>query len=161
MDRSIKLHGIDFYVNAARQGRNSTDDTRQKVQQRQVSYSATLPSLGETLGVGSSRELVSSETSNAIAQNHTKSKKRKTRTYSRYVDDDSDQPQFTTHSIPRQRDRSHGSSASSSNSKASLNESITGLSCFGVIGSGSPRNVFGDAVLEPQAVSRRGSQAQQ
>ncbi|KAG8836720.1 hypothetical protein FRC20_006959 [Serendipita sp. 405] len=64
--------------------------------------------------------------------------------YTRYVEEESE-CNFTTIStvIERKRDQSLGSSCSSANSKYSIDESLSGLSAFGTIGSVSAPDIFG------------------
>ncbi|PVF93368.1 hypothetical protein CPB86DRAFT_790211 [Serendipita vermifera] len=152
IDRSLQTHGIDFYVNAARAGRVTTREeastSRPAIStRRSLSYTTTLSSLGENI-LTDDFQAPSSPTARSEATSSFHKKKRRPRNYSRYVEEDSTE-KFISVSSPRQRDASLGSSASSSNSKQSLDESLTGLSCFGMIGSGSAVDVFGSAVLSP------------
>lgn len=153
--------GIDYYVKAARAGlgRSPTLEnpsqpslsattseeaatSRPAPHRRTISYTASLQSLGEHTGPASFKAPSTSE--QALSA---RPKRRRTKGYSKYVESDSQDYSFTTHATPRPRNQSHDSSASSTNSKASFDESITGLSCFGLIGSGTPVSVFGNAVI--------------
>lgn len=150
--------GIDFYVNAARIGRSPTaesalasigsapsEETRPASHRRSSSDTTSLQSPREHSGAASFKEV-----STSISQNEQTVTKRPTRRrtkgYSKYIESETSEYSFTTNAPPRSRNSSHDSSASS-NSKPSFDESITGLSCFGLIGSGTPVSVFGTAVM--------------
>lgn len=150
IDRSLQRQGIDVYVNAARQGRNKasqaspTSPRPQTV--RSYSHATTLESLGEETKDQIFHE-PPSPTTMSEAPSRRWPKQRKIKNYARYVEDESNDASFTTTNILGRRTPSLGSSASSSHSKQSIDESLTGLSCFGVIGSGTPGGVFGSAVI--------------
>ena len=155
IERSLQTHGIEFYVNAARAGRTSTSDgqastppERPPYTHRTQSYTSTLASLGEDR-VHNSMTQPSSPVSEIASTSRmaTRSKKKRVKSYSRYVEDDS-WDQFVTVPIKRSREPSLGSSNSSGSTRLSIDESLTAMSCFGVIGStGSPVDVFGSAVV--------------
>ncbi|KAG8835877.1 hypothetical protein FRC17_000427 [Serendipita sp. 399] len=145
MERSLQTHGIDFYVSAVRAGRvsssESSDSDSRPSNRRAISFTSTLSALGENQehdpepGSPTSRsEIVSFPTR----------RKRRMKNYTRYIEEDSEN-RFTTSDIDydRKRDRSMGSSNSSTNSKYSIDESLSGLSAFGTIGSGSAHDIFG------------------
>jgi hypothetical protein len=152
IDRSLQTHGIDFYVNAARAGRVTTREeastSRPTIStRRSLSYTTTLASLGENTQSDDFQPPLS-PTARSEANSSLHKRKKRPKNYSRYIEEDA-ADKFISVSSPRQRDASLGSSASSSNSKQSLDESLTGLSCFGMIGSGNAVDVFGSAVLSP------------
>ncbi|CCA72498.1 hypothetical protein PIIN_06434 [Serendipita indica DSM 11827] len=168
IERSLQTHGIEFYVNAARAGRTSategqslTPPDRPPYARRTLSYTSTLASLGEDQVHDSAGE-PSSPVSEITPSTRltSRNKKKRVKSYSRYVEDDS-WDQFTTVPVKRtSREPSLGSSNSSSSTKLSIDESLTSMSCFGVIGStGSPVDVFGSAVVRTSRTSDRETRA--
>ncbi|KIM21369.1 hypothetical protein M408DRAFT_105112 [Serendipita vermifera MAFF 305830] len=154
IDRSLQRHGIDFYVNAARQGRNKSQaspTSPRPANVRSFSHATTLESLGEDTGQQIFPGPPSPTSINELNTSR-RPKQRKIRAYSKYIEDESNDASFTTTNVLSKRAPSAGSSASSSRSKQSIDESLTGLSCFGVIGSGTPVGVFGSGVVNASRV---------
>ncbi|KAG8821582.1 hypothetical protein FRC19_007596 [Serendipita sp. 401] len=148
IDRSLQAHGIDFYVSAARAGRGANSDPSSSSgprpgTRRVSSYTTVLSSLGETLECDTTEE-PSSPTSLSDIGGTAVKRKRRMKHYTRYVEEESEY-NFTTMCtvIERKRDQSLGSSCSSANSKYSIDESLSGLSAFGTIGSASAPDIFG------------------
>lgn len=158
IDCSLQGHGIDFYVNAVRQGRNkipqATGSSLRSPNPGSFSQVATLGSLGEDTG---QTAFLDPPSPTSGIRSERPSRKRNVKNYSRYVEDESNEATFTTTGgAAVRREPSIGSSASSSHSKQSIDESLTGLPCFGVIGSGTPNTVFGSAVISPSQLAPPG-----
>lgn len=150
-EKEKSMQSIEYYMNAARAGRGARNDTRSPSPTRPIphrgslSYATSLLSLSEnTSPMASQDSLNPPQDDQALVS---RPKQRQTKGYTKYNESESQEHSFTSNTIVRPRNQSYDSSASSCNSKASLDESITGLSCFGTIGSGTPAAVFGTAVM--------------
>lgn len=144
LDKLPPKRGIDIYVEAAKA--NVPGNTSRWPS----AFVSSLATLGEGSGSGSGTEPFSS--SSEAGKAFRKSKKRRPKMHTKYNEEETGNPSFTSKQVRDFSQSSHGSSVSI-RSATSLDESITGLPCFGRIGSGQADTVFGPA-LNPTRLTR-------